>query len=385
MISPKHILLSTLVLSCVAAGVSAQASALSGLSGVSGFHNTASMYTQFIAEHLQKAEVPGAIVGIWQSGRPVYLQAFGTANSAEKTAMSVRMNMPIGQLSTAFTVRAVLDLAKAAKIQLSAPVSRYVSGVPDGEHMTVADLAQMRSGLVDFSKQAAYLDAIQKNPEARLLPDQLLHYSFTHPLLFKPGSRFDYSSTNTILLGLIIEKVTGKPLSRVITEQVLQPNRLNSTTFSTSFADPFLQVRGYARNSTTQNLQPVAWNPSQFWAAGAMTATASDLRDWARINANLTEYNHILAAYPQSPASGQTTTSVEYRWGSFVNHGWVGNASYQAGFESIAIYAPKTKDTIVILLNSEALDKGVPLAASLAQRLSRFISPHAIYQSDGQP
>ncbi|MDD2749059.1 MAG: serine hydrolase, partial [Acidithiobacillus sp.] len=181
MISPKHILLSTLVLSCVAAGVSAQASALSGLSGVSGFHNTASMYTQFIAEHLQKAEVPGAIVGIWQSGRPVYLQAFGTANSAEKTAMSVRMNMPIGQLSTAFTVRAVLDLAKADKIQLSAPVSRYVSGVPDGEHMTVADLAQMRSGLVDFSKQAAYLDAIQKNPEARLLPDQLLHYSFTHP------------------------------------------------------------------------------------------------------------------------------------------------------------------------------------------------------------
>ncbi len=68
-----------------------------------------------------------------------------------------------------------------------------------------------------------------------------------------------------------------------------------------------------------------------------------------------------------------------------VGLGWVGNASRQAGFESIAIYAPKTKDTIVILLNSEALDKGVPLAASLARRLSRFISPHAIYQADGQP
>lgn len=383
MISIKHILLSAMVFSSVTGAVSAQATGFSGLFGV---NNTASYYTQYIAESLHKAAIPGAIVGIWQPGRPAYLRAFGMANSAEKTAMTTRLAMPVGHISTAFTVRALLELAKAGKIQLSDPVSHYLTGVPEGHQITIADLAEMRSGLPDYTQDPAFLREIAAHPETRLSPQQLLQYSYAHPLLFKPGSRFDYSSTNTILLGLIIEKVTDKPLSRVITEQVLQPYQLRNTHFSTSFADPFLQVRGYTATTPGQKWSTLAWNPSQFWAAGAMTATASDMQRWAKINADLKPFASIIASHqPYSDASKGESVSVHYRWGSLDNHGWIGNESRLAGFESVVIYAPKSKDTIVIFLNADATEKGVSVAATLAQHLSRFISPKAIFEAGARP
>jgi len=76
---------------------------------------------------------------------------------------------------------------------------------------------------------------------------------------------------------------------------------------------------------------------------------------------------------------------MPYFWGSFENHGWVGDTSHLAGFESLAIYAPKLKDTIVILLNSDATENGIPVAAKLAQQLSRYISPEDIYQAAERP
>ena len=385
MISAKHILLSTLVCSCVAGGVSAQASILSSLSGLSGFHGTASMYTQYIADTLNNAAVPGAIVGIWQSGRPAYLRAFGTADMAQKSPMNTRFAMPIGNITTSFTVRAALELAKAGKIQLDAPVSHYLSGVPKGNAITIANLAQMRSGLSDYTRDPSFLREVEAHPESRLSPEQLLHYSFTHPLLFKPGSRFDYSSTNTILLGLIIEKVTGKPLSRVIEDQILQPYKLRNITFSTSFADPYLQVRGYTSLAHDQKMTPVAWNSSLFWASAMMAATATNLQRWAKINADQKEFSAVIATASHSATLARTASPIHYRWGSFENNGWVGNASRRAGFESVAIYLPKQKDTIVILLNSDATENGIPVAARLAQHLSRFISPNTVYQAGENP
>ena len=384
MISLKKMLLSTFVFSSVVSGAPAQAS-LSGLFGMSGFHSTAGLYTQFIAENLHKAFIPGAVVGIWQPGRPTYLQSFGTADLTKKSFMSIRMAMPIGNITTAFTVRALLDLAKAGEIQLNAPVSQYLSDVPEGSTITVADLAQMRSGLVDYLGDPAFLRENQAHPDARLSPEQLLHYSFAHPLLFKPGSRFDYSNTNTILLGLIIEKVTGKPLFKVINELVLQPYKLSNTTFLTNFADPYLQVQGYTSADHVQKMLPVAWNPSLYWASGAMTATATDLQRWAEINADLNEFAPILAHYGQTDKSAKKVCSTPYFWGSFENHGWVGDTSHLAGFESLAIYAPKLKDTIVILLNSDATENGIPVAAKLAQQLSRYISPEDVYQAAERP
>ncbi|WP_172437640.1 serine hydrolase domain-containing protein [Acidithiobacillus marinus] len=379
----KGFFLSAVVVSSAAAAVSAQASAFSGTAGLSGFHNTATLYTQYIAESLHKAAVPGAIVGIWQNGRPAYLRAFGDADLTPKTPMTTHMVMPLGQLSTAFTVRAALDLVQSGKIQLQDPVSQYLQGVPEGNVITVADLVQMRSGLSDYLSDPAFIQEIKTHPETRLSPEQLLHYSFAEPLLFKPGSRFAYSATNSIVLGLIIEKVTGKPLSRVIAEQILQPHNLRNTHFSTSFADPFLQARGYHLSDSHQFVaQP--WNPSQFWAAGAVTGSAEDMRRWARINANLQPYAQILAPY-QLHSSDQKNTRVHYHWGSLDNNGWIGNASRQAGYESVVIYAPKSKDTIVIFVNSEATDQGVSVAARLAQHLSRFISPRAVFLAGAHP
>jgi D-alanyl-D-alanine carboxypeptidase len=381
MSSKKYILLSAVALCLLLEGVTAQAAGMLGLLGSSGFHNAHSLYTQYIAERLEQSGVPGAIVGIWQPGRPDYLHAFGEADIAKMEPMSTRFSIPIGNVTTSFTSRIILELAKTHKIQLDAPVSQYLRGVPNGQEIRVADLLQMRSGLFDYTRDATFIRDSRAHPEAPMSPDQLLKNSFTHPLLFKPGTRFDYSATNTILLGLIIEKVTGQPLATVVKEQILRTNKLANTQFVHDSTDIHLQVRGYSSSENSQKKEPVVWNPSQTWASGAMMATASNLARWAKINADLKSFSSVIAEYKLRPhiLPGRDT-SESYHLGSFESNGWIGNDSRFSGFECVAIYSPRQKKTIVLLLNSDATKDGVPVATMLAHKLSRFISPKDIYQ-----
>ncbi|MGE4530334.1 MAG: serine hydrolase domain-containing protein [Acidithiobacillus sp.] len=367
----KHIAPAALGLCGLLCVVTAQASRLSGIP------NSSSLFNQYITKTLNKESVPGAIIGIWQAGQPAYIRAFGVADIAQKKPFSTRMIMPVGGIAASFTATIVLELAKNHKISLTSPVSHYLPDVPDGDQITVADLVQMRSGLTDYLRDPAYLREVAAHPDNRLSPQQLLSFSFKHPLLFRPGSRFDYSSTNNILLGLIIEKVTGRPLSQVMAEQLLRPYKLRETAFSTSFAEPFLNVKGYHKDADGQKMTPVEWNPSLYWASGAMTSSVGDLKRWAKINAD-----HIIsapvAAHAKSAADGMT--SMHYLWGSLESHGWIGNVSRMAGFETVAIYSPKYKDTIVIMMNSDAQEQGSAVAAHLAEQISKFITPQAIFQ-----
>lgn len=368
MIRQKHILSAIGVVSYLLGGSTAQAMIMSGL------HKTSSLYTQYIAETLAKQAIPGAIVGIWQPGRPTYLRAFGKADIAQNVDMTTRMLLPTGNVSTSYVVRAALLLAKAHKISLAAPVSDYLSNVPEGQQISVADLAQMRSGLFDYRDNPAFVKQIVAHPQTFLSPEDLLNYSFEHPLLFKPGTRFQYSYTNTLLLGLIIEKVTGQSLAKVIQEQIAQPYKLRRTIFSDSTVNPVLEVRGYTINHLNKKMIPVIWNPSWFWAAGAVTATAADLQRWARINADLAVFSSTTVQQEMTKDSVRKDASTGYSWGSYENGAWVGNASQMAGFESVVIYSPQYKDTIVIFLNAEAMENGIPVASLMAQRISRYIT-----------
>ena len=368
MIRQKHILSAIGVVSYLLGGSTAQAMIMSGL------HKTSSLYTQYIAETLAKQAIPGAIVGIWQPGRPTYLRAFGKADIAQNVDMTTRMLLPTGNVSTSYVVRAALLLAKAHKISLAAPVSDYLSNVPEGQQISVADLAQMRSGLFDYRDNPAFVKQIVAHPQTFLSPEDLLNYSFEHPLLFKPGTRFQYSYTNTLLLGLIIEKVTGQSLAKVIQEQIAQPYKLRRTIFSDSTVNPVLEVRGYTINHLNKKMIPVIWNPSWFWAAGAVTATAADLQRWARINADLAVFSSTTVQQEMTKDSVWKDASTGYSWGSYENGAWVGNASQMAGFESVVIYSPQYKDTIVIFLNAEAMENGIPVASLMAQRISRYIT-----------
>jgi CubicO group peptidase (beta-lactamase class C family) len=171
---------------------------------------------------MKRASVPGAIVGIWQDGREPYVRAFGVRDTATRQPMATDLYMRIGSNSKTFTVTAILMLADQGKLRLDDPIDRFVEGVPSGNQITSGSSRQCAAGgLYDYSGDTN--PKLPQQPFRQWTPRKLLEISFHYPLLFPPGSDFDYSNTNTVLLGVVVEKVSGQSLASFIEQNILKP------------------------------------------------------------------------------------------------------------------------------------------------------------------
>src|SRR5262245_56528950 len=201
-----------------------KAGALVGLNTSGRADQQADALDKAIPAAMERASVPGAIVGIWQDGREPYVRAFGVSDTATRQPMTTDMYMRIGSNSKAFTVTALLMLADQGKLSLDDSVDRYVEGVPSGNRITLRQLAQMRSGLYNYADDTN--KDLPRQPFRQWTPPELLQVAFRHPLLFPPGTKFDYCNTNTVLLGLVVEKVSGQSLASFIEHNILKPEGL---------------------------------------------------------------------------------------------------------------------------------------------------------------
>ena len=202
---------------------------------------------------MERASIPGAIVGIWQDGREPYVRAFGVRDTATRQPMATDLYMRIGSNSKAFTVTAILMLADQGKLGLDDPIDRFVEGVPSGNQITLRRLAAMRSGLYDYSDDTN--PKLPQQPFRQWTPRELLEIGLRYPLLFPPGSDFDYSNTNPVLLGIVVEKVSGQSLASFIEENILKPEGMTRTVFPAGASSPRRMLKAtsncrMARSST---------------------------------------------------------------------------------------------------------------------------------------
>lgn len=232
---------------------------------------------------MREADVPGVTVGVWTPGRPDYVRSFGVANKDTGQKMSPDLYTRIGSETKMFTVTAVLQLADQGKVGLDDPIGEYLDGVPGGDRITLRDLAGMRSGLFNYSEDNSFFKALTSDPQRPFTPQELLAYSFRHPVLFQPGQKFSYSNTNLILLGLLVEKESGQRLGDYLQEHVLAPAGMSHTVFPAGNAFPTPHAQGYTDQTATGKVEETAgWDPSWAWAAGAMISDLDDLHTWAR-------------------------------------------------------------------------------------------------------
>jgi len=225
--------------------------------------------------------IPGAIVGIWSPDGD-YVRAFGVADKATGAPMKTDFYSRIGSETKTFTVTAVLQLADQNKIPLDDPIGRYIDGVPGGDKITVRELARMQSGLCNYSATKGFQDAIAADPHRDYPPKQLLDWAFAEPAVFPPGQGFQYSNTNTVLLGQLVEKVSGQTLPGYLDDHVLTPLGMSHTNFPTSNAFPDPHAQGYTDlDGDGKSTVATDWNPSWAWSAGAMISTLEDLHTWA--------------------------------------------------------------------------------------------------------
>jgi len=327
----------------------------------------------------KEAGIPGVIVGLWMPGRGNYVRATGVADTATGEPMTTGPYMRIGSETKTFTVTALLKLVDERRVRLDDPISKYVEGVPGGRRITLRHLAEMRSGLFPYSADPAFAQDLLSDPSRSFTPQEVLAYGYKHPNTFKPGKQFQYSNSNLILLGLVVEKVSGHRLADFIDRRVLRPAQLRHTLFPEGAEFPEPHAHGYTNQTLSGQVEDSTdWNPSWAWAAGSMISDLRDLRRWARVVATGT----LLSPQTQKERLTFLPTGFPgtgYGLGIFNSDGWIGHNGSIPGYESVTVYLPSKKATLVLLLNTDIPHEGQEPSSLLARAITAIVTPDNVY------
>lgn len=335
---------------------------------------------------MKEAEAPGVIVSLSAPGKGEYVRAFGVADKATGAPMTPGLNMRIGSETKTFTVTALLRLVDQGKAGLDDPVGKYVAGVPDGDRITLRELADMRSGLFNYSEDEGFFKALTSDPRRNFTPQELLAYSFRHPVNFAPGTKFEYNNTNLILLGLVVEKASGSRLADYITDQVVKPAGLKHTLFPTGAEFPAPHAHGYTNQTATGKTEDATdWNPSWGWAAGAMISNLPDLRSWARTLATGTLLTPATQAQRLKVSPAGDLPDTGYGLGIFNVEGWIGHNGSLPGYQSLTVYLPQSQATMVVLLNTDIAHDGSEPSALFGEAITQVVTPGHLFKLPAEP
>ena len=328
------------------------------------------------------AKVPGAVVGIWIPGEGSYVATKGYADGRTKRAMRSSYYFRIGSITKTFTVTALLILADEKKVGLDDPVSKYVDFVPNGDKITLRMLANMTSGLYNYTEDEAWVKIAFSDFNRVWKPRELVDVGLSHKPDFEPGTGWHYSNTNTVLLGMLLERATGQPIQELFAEKIFKPLRLEHTIWPTSGAMP----SPYASGITNQTLDDTVAdathrNPSWGFTAGELISTLGDLRVWVQSYAMgslvMPEMQKQRLTWVTFPPN---TPERHYGLGIGEDHGWLGHTGELPGYNCAAYYLPAKKATIVVMVNSDISVDGKNPAPELVKALTAVVTPENIPQ-----
>jgi D-alanyl-D-alanine carboxypeptidase len=328
--------------------------------------------------------VPGAVVGVWFPGRGTYIRAVGYSSLSPQQPMALADKFRIGSNTKTFVITVLLQLVDEHKLSLDDAVSKFEIGVkiPNGDHITVRELCQMRSGIIDAYNAPQY-DNLQLTPETKLTPRELIATAVSNPLLFPPGTKWNYSNTNYLMLGLIIEAVTHNPLHDEIERRILQPLKLTHTTFPTASPDmPLPFTHGFALGKDKWDDVTVTLPPSVTWAAGVMISDEADMKRWVKAyvsgstNSAATQHDRLDCI----PTGGY---GLAFGLGIGCSGGWYGYTGGIPGYNTGAYYFPEKDATIIAFVNSQ-IEKPEPgVANSIVRDFTQILDPgHVAFPTD---
>ncbi|QZT64896.1 serine hydrolase domain-containing protein [Mycolicibacterium austroafricanum] len=329
---------------------------------------------------MTEAGIPGAIVGIWGPGGD-YVRAFGVADTKTRAPMKTDFYSRIGSLTKTFTVTAVLLLADQGRLGLDDPIAGYVDGVPGGEAITLRQLARMQSGLPNYTENPQFVPTVVADPGRAFTPTQLLEFAFSQPPMFAPGEGYHYSNTNTVLLGLVVEKVSGRSLGDYIRDHITAPLGMTETSFPTDATFPRPHAAGYTvQPPDDREMTATDWNLSWAWAAGNMVSTLHDLRIWAPALATGTLLSRQMQQQrlQMVESSGQPAPE-EYGLGLFDIAGWIGHNGSVPGYQTVAVYLPERQTALVVLTNSDIAFRDAEPGTLLAKAITTELTPDHVY------
>ncbi len=322
-----------------------------------------------VTEVLARSGVPSASVAVVKDGAVVYEHAYGNARLDPPLAATPQMRYSIGSISKQFTASAVLLLAEEGKLSLDDRVVRWLPELTRARDVTIRQLLSMTSGYQDFWPQD-YVMPMMLNP---VTPPEIAKGWAQIPLDFEPGSKWQYSNTNYVLAGMIVERVAGMPLITFLHKRIFDPLGMTSVFDTDAAALPAGEPMRYLRYA----LGPIRPAPKEgrgwMFAAGELAMTAHDLAQW---DLSIIKQSVLQpASYRELEHEVQLNSGAGTRYGLGVsvalseNRRVISHGGEVSGFTATNEVFPDDNAAVIVLTNMDATGASSDIASKIASKL----------------
>jgi D-alanyl-D-alanine carboxypeptidase len=303
-------------------------------------------------------ESHGTMVGVWSSDHGEWVGNLGVANPDTEAPYTGETHHRIGSLTKTFTATLILQLVDQGMLSLDDTVDQWFDGVTYGDRITIRQMLDMTSGIASYTLDSNWVAEYFADPTRIWQPQELVDAAISLPPSFEPGTGWEYSNSNYVMLGLIVEAVTGADIRVALHELILDPLGLAQTSFPAQ--DDATIPAPYARGDTQQG-QPAGvtadathWSPTFAWTAGQLISTIDDMRIWARALAG----GELLT--PETQAERLTWVTLPpnsaekaYGLGIVYEQGWLGHEGELPGYNTGVYHRPDLDASLIIFTNSD--------------------------------
>lgn len=317
------------------------------------------------------------VFGVWDGRKELVSGALGNAYPGVRADR--RMHFRVGNVTEALTSTLLLQLVDEGKIRLDDPLSKWFPALPRAGEITLAMLAGSTSGYAHYVNNEDFVDAVHAYPFRHWRPDELIEIGTGMPMLFDPGTSWAFSDTNFVILGEILRRVGGAPVSVQLRRSILEPLGMRDTVMTTTAGTPPPVLHGYTDERGMYE-DATFWNPSWATYTGNMTSNLADMGRWARAVGTgtvLSPQSHARQFAPDSAGLGHLTSTFYYGLGGAVANGWIlGGAPGLMGITGIVSYLPSTQTAIVVFTTaSPDTPPGVHYAGAIFNRVGQILAP----------
>jgi D-alanyl-D-alanine carboxypeptidase len=351
-----------------------------------------------LKKSFRESDAPGVVAAV-QTPQYTWVGTLGVADRASGESMTPEVHQRIGSVTKTFTATLLLQAEDEGLLSLDDTIDQYIKGVPNGDKITLRQMANMTSGIASYTEDKQWGEEAFADQRRSWKPEELAQIGIEDSPLFDPGTEWFYSNTNYVLLGLVLEQVTGKPIGDLYREQIIEPLGLKNTSFpdqaDSSIPDPHAQ--GYTLQGKSSGDKPIDstdWSPSEAWTAGSMISTVEDLLVYGRAlgtgkgllspeqqSERLDSFVSDVPPLNQPPINGD----LAYGIGLGKDHGWIGHNGEIPGFNTYLFYHPELDAVVAVEVNSDISSgkcpKDVPTMSELPQSVPCELPADRIFEA----
>lgn len=299
-----------------------------------------------------KAENPGAVFLAVKKAKVVYKKAFGMADLEMNVKMEPEFIFEIGSMTKQFTAVSILILAEQGKLKLDDQITKFIPDYPmQGNVITIHHLLTHTSGIKDFTS----MKSIKNIAREDLSPKELVDFFKNEPMDFKPGEQYKYCNSGYVLLGYIIEKISGQSYEEFISQHIFQKAGMQNTSYASHEKIVKNRVSGYRGKGNYVNTNYISFSIP--YASGSIMSNVDDMLKWQYAISN---HKLLSASFTEKAFINYSLNNgqqIDYGYGWHIEkikdklvHDHGGSIF---GFKSMGVYEPSQQIYVIGLSNCD--------------------------------